>query len=999
MPPKKDCKISNSRENKSLIKIKEEGIFAEYFSATLQYQQEYGPNTLVLMQVGAFFESYGLKDAPGGPMSRIEDFCRICELKLAEKSKDRYQGFPLYMAGFGEYNLEKYIRLLTNAGFHCVVFVQEDDMRRANTKKRVFQAVYSAGTFLSLEDSITPSASVSNHTMCCWVHTFSIPQRMGIHESRYLCGFAVANILSGQTYLYEYTTNCLLSPTSFDDLERAVMSFTPTEIIFLHADPTGSEAEQILQFTGMSRCSTLHRVKESCEKAQRLHKKTYIDETLGFYLGDRVSTICQEFTTYEFATRCFVYLLDFLQSHNPDLVRQIAIPVFNNQSSRVILANHTLKQLNLLGPQGVVSFLNGTQTAMGSRLFQYQCQNPTFDVEWIQREYNAIEWTIQLGEIKIQEQRKRFSRIRDLERIGRRLLLGKIYPSDVFEWVRGIREWSAVLKDIGVPSHMEQRVMTQTETRDAFIQYVESHICLEVCEGMNHFDWGDISRPLFVPENSTSEWNNSWLKCLDLQKRLQSFTDGLNGLLENNKQGEEWVKIHETAKSGCSLQITTIRGHYLQDILKRKSGNTVIDVYESKDKTVRVECNTFKVSQTGGVSTIDSPLLQTTCKDLWKEKEKLASKSMECYQLFLRDLEKKWSWFMKDQVQQMAEMDVLLNKAYQSMKYRYCRPQIVQDDSETNDEQSFFDAKELRHVLIEHLQTQEIYVANDLTLGEKQRGILLFGTNAVGKTSLIKAAGIAVWMAQIGMYVPAQNFRYRPYRAIYSRILGNDDIFRGLSTFVVEMSELRVILKNADKYSLVLGDELCSGTETESALSIFVAGLKRLISQEATFLFATHFHEIVHYEEIIQMTTQSRVLQLKHLSVLYDRERQELVYDRKLKDGSGEAIYGLEVAKSLFMPTDFIEDAFLLRSKYFPTTTKVSPLSCKQSRYNAKKIKGLCEICMQKMGEEVHHVIPQHLADNQGFLEGGHVHKNHKANLKSVCNKCHQSLHIRMGET
>ena len=130
----------------------------------------------------------------------------------------------------------------------------------------------------------------------------------------------------------------------------------------------------------------------------------------------------------------------------------------------------------------------------------------------------------------------------------------------------------------------------------------------------------------------------------------------------------------------------------------------------------------------------------------------------------------------------------------------------------------------MRHCLIEHLQTNELYVANDISLGfDKCNGILLYGTNAVGKSSLIRSIGICIVLAQAGMFVPCSEFTYKPYCKIFTRILGNDDIFKGLSTFAVEMSELRTILNNSDENSLILGDELCSGTETNSAISIFLA--------------------------------------------------------------------------------------------------------------------------------------------------------------------------------
>ena len=167
-------------------------------------------------------------------------------------------------------------------------------------------------------------------------------------------------------------------------------------------------------------------------------------------------------------------------------------------------------------------------------------------------------------------------------------------------------------------------------------------------------------------------------------------------------------------------------------------------------------------------------------------------------------------------------------------------------------------------------------------------------------------------MAQAGLYVPASSFVYSPYSTIFTRLLGNDNIFKGLSTFAVEMIELRTILQLANSNSLILGDELCSGTESDSALSIFMTGLEILYNRNSTFLFATHFHEIANYEELKTLTT----IKLYHMTVEYDKTSNKLIYDRKLKSGPGESMYGLEVCKSLDLPEDFLNRAHDLRIKY-----------------------------------------------------------------------------------
>jgi DNA mismatch repair protein MutS len=204
------------------------------------------------------------------------------------------------------------------------------------------------------------------------------------------------------------------------------------------------------------------------------------------------------------------------------------------------------------------------------------------------------------------------------------------------------------------------------------------------------------------------------------------------------------------------------------------------------------------------------------------------------------------------------------------------------------------------------------------------------------------------------------------------------------------MSELRTILRLADEKSLILGDELCSGTESISATSIFVAGIRQLHDKKSTFIFATHLHEIIHYEEIRELTG----VVLKHMAVIFDREKGVLVYDRKLRDGPGDNMYGLEVCKSLNLPESFLEMAHSIRMKYHPKSGSI--LSLKTSHYNSKKIVGICEMCKEEMGEEVHHLQHQADADEDGIIKIKNLapfHKNKVANLVTLCEKCHDKMH------
>ena len=167
-------------------------------------------------------------------------------------------------------------------------------------------------------------------------------------------------------------------------------------------------------------------------------------------------------------------------------------------------------------------------------------------------------------------------------------------------------------------------------------------------------------------------------------------------------------------------------------------------------------------------------------------------------------------------------------------------------------------------------------------------------------------------------------------------------------------------------------------------MSIFVSGIELLHNKNASAIFATHLHEIVEYDEIKRMNK----LMIKHMTVKYNKEKDILIYDRKLKDGPGESMYGLEVCKSLHLPDDFLENAYAIRRKY---KNEEGVLSKKTSHFNSKKIMGKCELCKLNIGSEVHHLQHQEKADKNNIIKT--FHKNHPANLLTLCEICHNNIH------
>ena len=194
--------------------------------------------------------------------------------------------------------------------------------------------------------------------------------------------------------------------------------------------------------------------------------------------------------------------------------------------------------------------------------------------------------------------------------------------------------------------------------------------------------------------------------------------------------------------------------------------------------------------------------IKKLCSLIRSAKDTMLASLTSLYTRFLNNLFDKYTNKLDEIVRFCRAGRLFLYKAFIAKKYNLCKPTIKKDV-----EKSFFNIKGLRHILIESLLQKRALCYRNLELNSDSLGVLLYGTNAVGKSSFIKAIGITIIMAQAGFYVPCDSLSFHPYKHIFTRILGNDNLFKGLSSFAVEMLELKTILNMATKDSLILGDE------------------------------------------------------------------------------------------------------------------------------------------------------------------------------------------------
>lgn len=358
-----------------------ESIYGEYITLTKKYKKQYQQNCVVLLQVGAFFEVYGFRCPVSGDIqeSEICEFSRVCNLNISEK-KAVYEDRQVLMAGFRDYTLDKYLEKLTTSGFTAVVYVQE---KNGNVTSRIFDSVYSPGTYISYDTE--NQDKLSNNIACIWMNIHrpvlqnSISNiNMSKTRESIIFGIAIANIFTGKSFICEYQQPYTLQPSTFDELERVITTHNPSEIIFI-SPFNQEELSSIIQYSGIY-TRNIHVIdSNNNDKVAKCEQQKYISHILETFFGIDVVNTCAEFNIYPTATQAFCYLLDFVQEHNPNLVKNISIPVFHT-NSEVILANHTLKQLNIIDDNSnessqsghlssVNSFLNKCCTSMGRRSF------------------------------------------------------------------------------------------------------------------------------------------------------------------------------------------------------------------------------------------------------------------------------------------------------------------------------------------------------------------------------------------------------------------------------------------------------------------------------------------------------------------------------------------------------------------------------------------------------------------------------------------------------
>ena len=960
----------------------------DYFADNARFVEQYGEKTILLKQCGVFWEMYGLAQEDGSISgSAMAEIARITDLKIANRLGSQIHK----MIGFGLSSRDKYVGKMMNAGYTVPIMPQ---VRSGSNSEHYLEMVVTPGT--SFVDN---ESTLSRHTACLWVEKLSSTFGSSTHP-KILCGMSVMDVFTGESAMGEFDMEYRHQSATFDEMERFVSVYSPTETLIIH-NLSNEDIEDIIHFIGLT-SRKIHIIPfDDPNQAQDIvhcQQQTYQECSLNVHYPNRDMDIFFEpFRQRLSATSAFCYLLNYLHNNNSRLTREIGVPTIITNPDRLITANHSLVQLNILEDgqhtgknAAVVSSIDHCMTPMGSRSLRKVILSPTALPDTLTREYDITEFSLENYSI-VDDIRCGLRDVRDFDKINRMISMDTIKPpmfcllADSVQQVKNLAEKLSLYAPFKTYYDIKLCHERSIESMcEEVCNFIEHTLILEECQkadDANNFHY--IRQGIDAEHDKLKE---GLMDGHDILEAIRKYFDDLCVKHEPKRRSNtQLVRLEHTDKTGYSLQMTSRREHLLKTSLAQNMALTnnislqYSSTYMDKDKTFLLDITSLVYAAgKSGKRTISSPQIDQLFSSATTSIEHVKICVNKIYKSFVASFsEQKLTDILFQISEYTAMIDMMQNRAHVARKYNYCKPEI-----DMSSETAFIECTGLRHPIIERINTRETYVTNDVNIGQEVSGMLIYGTNAVGKTSLMRSVGIAVIMSQAGFYVPCTTFLFKPYTQIFTRIVGNDNLFKGLSSFAVEMSEFRTILSNADKSSLILGDELCNGTESNSATAIFVTGIKHLHQRNCSFLFATHFHQIVELPEITELTAQR--LRLKHMAVRYLQERDELVYDRKLSDGSGDRNYGLEVCRALDLPQDFLSEAHAFRRRY--NSDGEDTLAMRPSRYNASVIVDLCQECGKK-AIETHHLQPQRYADGNGFI--GHVPVHHPANLQPLCKECH----------
>lgn len=943
---------------------------------------------LLLFQVGSFWEMYDCDAQRGSPVRRV---CALLDIQATRRNKAvaEVSRTNPELAGFPVLALRKYLPALLDAGL-TVVLAEQQQLPPGTTGRRLprrVTRVLSRGTWLPDEpldvagEADAPPQGLSNGTA---------PVLACLHYcAGEGCGAAFLELATGRSSVMEAHG---ASGLECSEMAGPLASMRPMEVLITGDDMPRERYEALRAALLSADPGCLLHVEGGGRPRAEFARLAYQEQVLRKAFPDTGLMSAVEFAGLEMlgmARAAFVALLDFTHRHDERLVLRLPAPPDllegaggDGKARAVHVPPSVFADLDVLLPPGAAGpgraladvLVERCATRGGRRLLMQRLLRPSADALVLQARYDATDALLEGG--LHQAVRARLKGACDLERMWRRVTLQQgrslaCVPSMRGSLQRVLDAASAcpgpALATVLNAGHLRGGVEEHSEAGGECLQEHATAVLGALAEVD---DDGRISPGVFPDLDEARErMHGSEHVAHEWVARVRKVLHDRAGDLGTRP---EWVRTPADCAVGVPWALVCTARRFLVVRRALLAGGTF-----SEDEIIL----DAQGDEGAGTVRFTHPKVQQAASA--HGPAALQLKDVE--QARAVQLEAGWAARHTTQVLFLARaaamLDLHATAAEDAAENALCRPLVESGPS------GLLDCRGLRHPLVERAKRAVPYVANDVALCGQ--GLLLYGVNAAGKSCLCKAVALAVLMAQAGLHVACASMRLAPFDCVLTRMASRDDIHRARSTFMVEVLELRDALSRAGRRTLLVGDELCSGTESASATALVGSACLRLLDRGAAFVFATHLHELAR----VSLLREETRLQVRHLGVRYDAGLDALVYERELREGQGEAVYGLEVARALHLDAALLDTAHAIRREVMDVAPSfVRP---RASRYNRAVYVDVCGACGQRSAEEVHHIVPQRLAGPDGMLppDSHPFHKDVQHNLVPLCGPCHDAVH------
>lgn len=943
-------------------------ITEQYIHYHNKYKKQYGIKSLVLMQVGSFYEMYST-DTDGPNLKEIGDLINTVCTKKDKSIKEVSISNP-YLVGFPMVATEKFVSILIRNGYTLVMVDQVTDPPEP---KREVTNIYSPSTYIGSTNVVD-----TNYATCIYVEY----EKQKNNHNLICVGLSSIDISTGKVLIDEGISTNIDSDIGIDTASRFISSSCPKEI-FLVINGSGKYSDkEIISILQLD--ERIVKIKKFDEKYLKIN---FQSEYLSNIYQNKMTISIIEHLDLEklyYGRTALIMLIDFIRNYSQRLIEGLSEPELQSGTKNMILGNNAVYQMSIIDNdsnnylsgtkfKSLYDVVNNAQTGMGKRHIKMVLSNPLTSQNKINEYYNLTEYILSK---QTQDKYKNLLRnIVDVEKYKRKMNINLLQPFELAELndtIINVIDIINIIKKDEFPIKYSKDLSLNS---DKFIKEIKKTFNLEELKKNTL----DIKSNLFNKsihndiDTLFNNFSNEHNILYDIKKQFDSVLLSL----QKKKSDTEFTKINSTPSEGYFITISKIRyevlkKHYTKTKETIKTQTDKIKFDDLKTKELKTAVKIFIENN----SDVDISEIETKLLKLVKEK----------YLLSLKHLYKTYESYFIDLISFIIKFDYVNSNAITAKLYNYTKPKLSSSDT------NFIKAVKLRHPIVERIIDYE-YVPHDIHLNNELNGMLIYGLNSSGKSVLMKGIGLNLIMAQCGMYVPSMEFEYTIYNSIYTRITGNDNIFRGQSSFTLEMTELNTILKRADPKTLIIGDEICRGTENISGNAIVASTIIHLANLKSTFIFTTHLHELMQINKIRELKN----VKAFHLSVDYDAKNDILIYDRLLKEGSGDKVYGVLVAKYIIDDKDFIQNTLDIKNEL--TNNFSSLISGKKSRYNSELYVYKCENCGRTAedGEmeflQTHHINFQSKCKDGFSIEKPHLKMNSAANLVVICEKCHNDLH------